>query len=85
MKSIWKTNYENNDIKIINSWFNGEKLFVNNVLQDERMGFFSSNLTGHVRNARNEKEIIKVSLFGWFKIDCKLFINDQNIEVTKEK
>jgi hypothetical protein len=30
MKSEWIANYESNEIKITNSWFTGEKLFVNN-------------------------------------------------------
>lgn len=85
MKSTWKTKYENNDIKIINTWFSGEKLFVNDILQDEKTSLFSSDLSGHVLNSKNEKEYIKVNLFGWFKIDCKLFINDKKIEVTQEK
>ena len=29
MKSIWTTNYENNEIKVENTWFNGERLYVN--------------------------------------------------------
>lgn len=85
MKSIWTTNYENNEIKVENTWFSGERLFVNGELQDKKNGFFSSNLTGHILNSDNEKEQIKVNLFGWIKIDCKLFINDKKIEVTQEK
>lgn len=85
MKSTWTARYENNDIKIINTWFSGEKLFVNDILQDEKTSLFSSDLSGHVLNSKNEKEYIKVNLFGWFKIDCKLFINDKKIEVTQEK
>jgi hypothetical protein len=30
MKSEWITNYDENEIKVTNSWFNGEKLYVNN-------------------------------------------------------
>jgi hypothetical protein len=85
MKSIWTTNYKGNEIKIENTWFNGERLFVNGILQDEKTSLVSSNLTGHLINEKNEKENIKVYLFGYFKIKCKLFINDQKIEVNQEK
>ena len=85
MKSIWTANYENNTIKIFNTWLSGEQLFVNDILQDKRAGFFSSDLTGHLMNTKNEKELIKANLFGWFKIKCTLFINDKEIVVTQEK
>jgi hypothetical protein len=75
MKSIWTTIYDNNEIKVENTWFNGERLFVNGVLQDEKMGFFSSDLTGHLINGKNERENIKVNLSGAFRINCRLFIN----------
>jgi hypothetical protein len=35
MKSEWILKYDDNEIKVTNSWFSGEKLFVNNELQDE--------------------------------------------------
>ena len=85
MKSIWTTNYENNTIKIINTWFSGEQLFVNDKLQDKKYGFFSSDLTGHIINSKNEKELIKANLFGWTKIKCTLFVNDTEVKVTQEK
>ena len=85
MKSIWTTNYENNEIKIESTWFNGERLFVNGKLQDEKFGFFSSDLTGHIMNTKNEKEIIKVNLGGFMKIECRLFINDNKIKATQIK
>lgn len=85
MKSIWTTVYDKNKIKVENTWFSGERLFVNGVLQDEKMGFFSSDLTGHLINEKNERENIKVNLSGVFKINCRLFINDKKIEMNQEK
>lgn len=85
MKSIWTTKYENNTIKVTNDWFAGEKLFVNDILQDKKVSLFSSNLTGHLVNSKNEKEFIKVNLFGWLKINCYLFVDDRLIEAKKEK
>ena len=57
MKSIWTTNYENNEIKIENTWFNGEYLYVNDILQDKTFGAFSTKLTGHLINQKNEIQI----------------------------
>nr|WP_320000016.1 hypothetical protein [uncultured Draconibacterium sp.] len=49
MKIIWIANYDENEIKIENTWFNGERLFVNGKLQDGRFNLFSADLLGHVR------------------------------------
>jgi hypothetical protein len=85
MRSIWIANCEGNEIRIENSWFRGEKLFVNNKLQDERLSFFSSNLTGHFISKDGKKIPIKANLSGWFTIGCRLFIDDEKIEITKTK
>jgi hypothetical protein len=46
MKSEWIAKYEETEIKITNNWFNGEKLYVNNELQDEQLSFITpSNMT----------------------------------------
>jgi hypothetical protein len=50
MRSEWIANYEGNEIKITNSWITGEKLFVNNEIQDDRLSFISCNLTGKSLN-----------------------------------
>lgn len=85
MKTTWTTMHENNEIKIVNTWLHGEQLFVNNELQDERFGSFTSDLTGHIINSKNEKEYIKVNLGGFLKVDCRLFVNDKKLIVTKNK
>ncbi len=85
MKSIWTANYENNEIRVENTWFDGERLFVNGNLQDERMGLISTDLSGHLFNQKNERENIKVNLGGSFKIICRLFVNDSKVEVTQVK
>ncbi len=85
MKSIWTAQYENNEIKIENTWLSGERLYVNGILQDKKTSLISSNLTGHLINSKNERENIKTNLFGWFKIGCNLFINDKRVEVIQER
>ena len=83
--SIWLANYENNTIKVTNTWFSGEELYVNDILQDKKFGAISSDLTGHLFNSKNEKELIKANLFGWTTVKCTLFIDDKEIPVTQEK
>lgn len=85
MKSIWTARYEGNEIRIENTWFNGERLYVNGDLQDERYSVISSRLTGHLVNQNKESKMIKVTLGGAFKVNCILFIDDKKIEVVQEK
>lgn len=85
MKSEWIVKYENSEIKVVNTWFNGESLFVNNELQDERFGFFGSDLTGHVISENGERKPIKVNLGGAFIISCRVFIDDKKMTIEKIK
>lgn len=85
MKSEWIANYENSEIRIVNSWLNGEKLFVNNEIQDERFGVFGSDLTGHVINGKGERKNIKVNLGGLLAVSCRVFIDDKMMTLTKIK
>ena len=56
MKSIWETTVENNVIRIENTWFSGDTLFVNDKLQDYQINYFSAPiLTGHLINSKDEK------------------------------
>ena len=51
MKSIWEATVGNDVIRIENNWFSGEKLFVNNQLQDFQVNYFNPPiLTGHIKN-----------------------------------
>ena len=44
MKTIWIANYEANEIRIENSWFRGEKLWVNNESKlPERLAIYSAD------------------------------------------
>jgi len=79
----WTANYDGNVIRIENLGFSGEKLFVNNKLQDEKVSIFGADLTGHVVSNDGERKPIKVNLGGWFTISCRLFVDDEKIEVRK--
>ena len=82
--NIWIANYEGNEIRIETS-FRGEKLFVNSKLQDERLNFFVSDLTGHLISKDGKEMPIKVNMSGWFTIGCRLFVNDEKVQVVKTK
>ena len=83
MKTEWIVKYENSEIRVVNTWFNGEMLFVNNELQDERFGIFGSDLTGHLINKKGERENIKVNLGGALTISCRIFIDDKKVNAIK--
>lgn len=87
MKSNWKALYEGQEIRVENSWRKGEKLFVNNQLQDEQCHFMTTEnirLTGHLINTKGEREEIKVNMFtDFFSVKCTLFINDKKIALEK--
>ena len=88
MKSTWQATYENNTIKIVNTWLSGERLYVNGNLQDYNKNMLSSasHLTGHLISINREKLLIKAKLFqkGFF-VDCMLFIDDKIVSVKKVK
>ena len=86
MKSEWIVNFEGNEIKITNNWTSGEKLFVNNEMQDEQLNFFTpSNLTGNLIDKNGNKLNIKTNLSGFFTVSCRLFVDDKKVELKQTK
>ena len=74
MKKQWTYKYGNNTILVENTWFNGEKLYVNGELQHKNNGWaFNATLWGKLDSG----EEIKVSLGGNFVINCSLFIDNK--------
>ena len=50
MQKLFEAEYEGNYIKVRNTWFNGEQLYVNDELQDENLGLaFRSTLYGQIK------------------------------------
>ena len=86
-KSIWTAIYQNNEIQIENSWFGGEKVFVNGklLIEDKKLKIGFITLEGELPNAKNEKDTILVKLGGYFKIKCTVLINDREIQVIQIK
>jgi hypothetical protein len=85
MESEWIAKYEETDIKVTNDWFSGEKLYVNNELQDEKLSFITSNLTGNLINKQGEKLDIKTNISGFFTVSCRLFIDNKKVAVKQTK
>ena len=73
----WEVDVNGHKIKVINTW-SKEALFVDGRLQDERLGIKSdSRLYGKLPTG----EEIKVSIGGIFSIECRLFVDNQWIEL----
>lgn len=85
MKSIWIAQVDGNEIRIENSWFNGEKLYINDMLQDQQVNVFGATLSGNLHGVAGAKNPIRANLGGFFKIKCYLFIDDKPIAVTQVK
>ncbi|NRT12597.1 hypothetical protein [Flavobacterium sp. 14A] len=84
MKSEWITNYEGNEIKITNNWFSGEKLFVNNELQDEQLNFITpSNMTGNLIDRNGKQLQLKTNISGLFTVSCRLFIDNKKVTLKQ--
>ncbi len=84
MKSIWIANYNGVEIRIENSWLKGESLYVDGKLQDQQMNAFSSVLTGKIQTSESDKSI-KANLGGFFSVNCRLFVENELIEIKKIK
>ena len=75
----WEAVYGENIIRVENS-FEGEKLFVNDTLQDEQVGYsVRARLWGKLQTG----EEVKVSLGGWFEVNCRIFVDNQLMEIKE--
>ncbi len=86
MNSEWIAKYEENEIRITNSWLNGEKLYVNNQLQDEQLNYITpSRMAGTLLDKNGQKLKIKTNLSGFFRVSCRLFIDNNKVELKQTK
>jgi len=77
----WRFKYKEHDVEIRNGWIRGEALIVDGELQDQRIGCGGtrSRLYGRIKSGQGQGELIKVSLGGWFIINCVVFIDDREV------
>lgn len=81
MEKMFEAEYEGNYIKVRNTWFNGEQLYVNDELQDENLGLaFRSTLYGQIKTWEKPK-VIKVKLGGTFRMNCNIFVDHEPLDV----
>jgi hypothetical protein len=77
MKKHWEVSYEGHSIRVENCWLSGERLLVDGELQDERKGLaYRSTLWGRLLNEAGQDKTIKLTLGGWFVINCRIFVDD---------
>jgi len=75
---VWHIEHKGHKIRVENSWFGGERLYVDEELQDEHHGAtLRSQLSGTIKNGEGAGEGIKVSLGGWFSVGCQIFVDDK--------
>lgn len=81
MKKVFEVTYKGHHILVENSWFNGEKLFVDGELQDQNLGlaFDRATLYGVIKNNEGAKQRIKVSLGGAITVGCRIFVDHELI------
>ncbi|MBE4909137.1 hypothetical protein IMZ08_13800 [Bacillus luteolus] len=84
MKKEFNVTYDGHHIQVINTWFNGEKLYVDGKLQDQNLGLGLSraSLTGTLRSSNDVIKNIKVRIGGNFSIQCRIFIDNVLIYPT---
>lgn len=76
--------YNGHHIQVENSWFTGEKLYVDGQLQDENLGLgLRAILNGELKSNEDRKSI-KVAMGGIFKINCRIFV-ENNLIYPKNK
>ncbi|MEK5108346.1 hypothetical protein MHI57_16815 [Cytobacillus sp. FSL K6-0129] len=76
MKKVFEVNHHGNHILIENYWINGEKLYVNGELQDENLGLA---LRGDLKGKLEDSSEIKVTIGGFFTVNCKIFLENRLI------
>ncbi len=70
---VWEAKYNNDVIRVENYW-DKERLYVNDVLQDEQIGLAGrSRLFGKTSSG----EDVKVSLGGVFEMHCNIFVDNK--------
>lgn len=77
MKKVFNVTYEGHHIQVVNTWFNGEMLYIDGKLQDENLGVaLRATLRGVLKDKDKITKNIKVIIGGVFTIKCKVFVNN---------
>jgi hypothetical protein len=84
MKKTFEVMYNGHHIQVENSWFTGEKLYVDGKLQDENLGLGIRAILNGVLKSNDDRKSIKVAIGGFFKINCRIFV-ENNLIYPKKK
>lgn len=85
MKKTFEVMHDGHHIQVLNSWFTGEKLYVNGQLQDENLGLaLRAELNGELKS-NDDRKSIKVAMGGFFKVNCRIFVENNLIYPNKKK
>ncbi|WP_077601482.1 hypothetical protein [Oceanobacillus sojae] len=77
MKKVFDATCEGHHIQVVNTWLNGEKLYVDGKLQDENLGLaLRATLRGILKKNDQITKNIKVSIGGIFTMKCKIFVDN---------
>ena len=77
LKKTFEVWHKNHHIRVENGWFSGEKLYIDDQLQDENIGLgFRARLTGELKDGNG---MVKVTLGGNLKINCRIFVDNKLI------
>ena len=85
MKKTFEVMHDGHHIQVVNSWFTGEKLYVNGQLQDENLGLAVRAVLNGELKSNDDRKSIKVALGGFFKINCRIFVENSLIYPNKKK
>ena len=77
LKKTFEVIHKDHHIRVENGWFSGEKLYIDDELQDQNIGLgFRARLTGELKDG---KGMVKVSIGGNFQIHCRIFVDNKLI------
>ena len=77
MANSWEATYKGHTVKVENSIFEGEKLWVDGELQDRTYEVWSARLWGTIRSGDEEGTRIKAHIGGGFGQKCSIFADDE--------
>ena len=86
MPQIWKATYKGHKIRVENHGFRGEKLFIDDELQDSHSGLSTrAQLQAKIKHGDGEGELVEVNLREGHneKVECKLSLNGAPIPITE--
>jgi hypothetical protein len=76
----WISYYEGNEIRVVNTWFQGAKLFINGEVRDEVKNLFSLDSKRPLLSARIEgnqptSPLVEVYMKAIFTVRVKIHVN----------